>query len=534
MGAFWQTLRILALLAALAVAPVGIWWGFHHEHFARFWIALILPFVGLGSLLLWYLIFGKGEFTRRARTFGWLVLIIAVLALTFRATFRYDGSSSGASLPRFVPRWAPETAGAAAQLSPAETTASPRPVDAAPVEGVLDSPQLYGPHRDAVWPEDQVIAELDFAAHPPEELWRRPIGQGWSGFSVVGRRALTMEQRGDEELVTCYDLLTGEILWTHHTDARYYLAAGPGKEMAGDGPRAVPTVQGDRVYTYGATGMLNCLRLETGATLWQRDIFEEIGKSLPEWGKSASPLVLETESLVIITGPERSGPTLLAYATDTGEPVWQYQGRGASYSSPQLLELHGERQIVSVNSFDVTGHHPATGEALWSFDWPGAYPKVAQPVAVGEDRVLVTASYGAGSYLLRLGKTDAGAWTAEPVWKSIRLKTKFSTAVVRGDHAYGLDEGRLACIDLSDGSRVWKDGKYGFGQNLLVGDRLLIQAESGDLAVVEASPAGYREVARHPALSSMTWNPPTLAGRYLLVRNDREAVCFRLAPRQPR
>ncbi len=526
-------MRILALLAALAVAPVGIWWGFHTEHFARYWMALILPFAGLGALLLWYLIFGKGEFGRRARVFGGILLFFAVLALAFRATYRYDGSTSGASLPRFVPRWTAEAGAPVAELPEAETAASPRPLDAGPVEGVIDSPQLYGPDRDAVWPEDQVIADLDFTAHPPEELWRRPIGLGWSGFSVVGRRALTMEQRGDEELVTCYDLLTGEILWTHHDAARYYLAAGPGKEMAGDGPRAVPTVHRDRVYTYGATGVLNCLSLETGETLWQREIFEELGKPLPEWGKSTSPLVIEPEGLVVVTGPERGGPTLLAYLAETGEPAWQYAGNGASYSSPRLIDLLGERQLVSVNSSDVTGHDPATGEQRWRFEWPGAYPKVAQPVAVGDDRVLVTASYGAGSYLLRIAKTDPGDWSVEPVWKSIRLKTKFSSAVVRGDHAYGLDEGRLACVDLADGSRVWKDGKYGFGQNLLVGDRLLIQVESGDLAIVEASPEGFREVARHPALGSMTWNPPTLAGRYLLVRNDREAVCFRLAARAP-
>ncbi|MCB1229257.1 MAG: PQQ-binding-like beta-propeller repeat protein [Verrucomicrobiae bacterium] len=535
-------MRIVALLAALAVAPVGIWWGFHTENFARYWMALVLPFIGVASLLIWFLIFGGGQFATRAKVFGWIALVGIISLIVFRATFRYDGSTSGASLPRFVPRWTPEDAGAVAELPEEEIDSAPRPVAAEALEGVVDSPQLYGPNRDAVWPETEVIASLAWEENPPEQLWRRPIGLGWSGFSVVGRRAVTMEQRGDEELVTCYDLLTGEILWTHRDEARFYNVADSGKEMAGDGPRAVPTIHGQRVFTYGATGVLNCLSLETGEAIWQRDVFDELGKTLPKWGKSTSPLMVEPEGLVVISGPERSGPTLLAYRAETGELAWQYEGHGASYSSPRLIELKGldtkmTRQLVSVNAGDVTGHDPATGEELWLFPWYGEYPKVAQPVKVGDDRVLVTASYGAGSYLLRVTESqEEGAtepsWSVFNVWKTIKLKTKFSTAVTLDGYAYGLDEGRLACVNLSDGSRVWKDGKYGFGQNLLVGDRLLIQAEEGYLAVVVATPEGFSEIARHEALHDMTWNPPTLAGRYLLVRNDREAVCFKLAEKK--
>lgn len=528
MGDFWKILRVIALVAALAIAPLGILWGFVTEFYLRYWLALGLPFVGLAALLIWFLIFGKPEFALRLKVFLGMVLIGILCAVAFPALFRYDGSTSGASLPRFVWRWSEQSRSELPELPKEETDASPRPVDSGEVEGVVDSPQLYGPNRDGVWDSDAVIADLDWNANPPEELWRRPIGIGWSGFSVVGRRALTMEQRGDEELVTCYDLLTGEILWSHHDEARYYNAAGPGKEMAGDGPRAVPTVHGDRVFTFGATGVLNCLSLETGEAMWQREVFEEIGKPLPEWGKSTSPLFIEPEGLVVVSGPERSAPTLLAFVAETGEPAWQYEGNGASYSSPRLFELDGQRQLVSVNSGDVTGHDPATGEELWLFEWPGKFPKVGQPVQVGENRVLVTASYGAGSFLLEVKKAEDAQVSVSEVWKSTRLKTKFSTAVVRDGFAYGLDEGRLACVSLEDGSRVWKDGKYGFGQNLLVGDKLLVQAEDGYLAVVEASPEAFTEVARQDALSSMTWNPPTLAGRYLLVRNDREAICFRL------
>lgn len=188
-------------------------------------------------------------------------------------------------------------------------------------------------------------------------------------------------------------------------------------------------------------------------------------------------------------------------------------------------------QIVSVNAKDVTGHNPSTGEQLWRFDWPGKFPKVAQPLLVDDDLLLVTASYGVGSHLLKVQKQDEG-WTVDRVWKTTRMKTKFSSASLLGGYAYGLDEGIMACIDLKTGKKVWKGGRYGFGQQLLVGDRLLVQAEQGGLVILKADPSGHEELAQVKALSHMTWNVPTLAGRYLLVRNDREVVCYRLAKRE--
>ena len=496
-------------------------------------MALTLPFAGVFLLALWYLIFGWGPGEVRWRRFWIFGVVVLVAGALFLALTRYDGSTGGTSLPRFVWRWAPGAAEAPIVLTDDEVDAGPKPLAAAVAEGAVDSPQFYGPRRDATWPEAEVIADFDWSAEKPEELWRRPMGLGWSGFAVSGRRAITQEQRGPEELVTCYDLLTGDLLWTHRDTAHFFESAETGaREMAGDGPRSVPTIQGDHVFTFGATGVLNCLRLETGEVVWQRDVLEELGKKLPKWGKSTSPLVIPDLQLVVVSGGEKTGPSLVAYETATGAPKWKSAGNGASYSSPNLLTLHGVRQIVSVNAHDVSGHDPATGKELWVFSWPGSNPKVGQPIEVPGNRLLVTASYGAGSHLLQIGLT-AGAWSVESVWKSIRLKTKFSSATVLGDHAYGLDEGRLTCVSLADGARLWKDGKYGFGQHLQVGDRLLVQAEPGYLAVVAASPDGFQELGRFDALTSMTWNPPTLAGRYLLVRNDREAICYRLPAKKP-
>jgi len=530
----WNFFRWLFFLLIVGFCAWKVIEAFATEHFARYWTAIAMPLIGLVLLSFWYVIFGRSRFGVRLKRFGGFVFALVVLGILSIILFRYEGSVGGSSVPKFAFRWAPKPIELAPELPEIGESAEAAPV----AEGVVDFLQFYGPNRDAMLPESSVTGSLDWATNPPEELWRQPIGIGWSGFAVAGNRAITQEQRGGEELVTCYDLLTGELLWAHGDETGFYLVAAAEenkvKEMAGDGPRAVPTIHDGKVYTYGATGVLNCLDLETGELVWTRNVLEVHEGKLPKWGKSTSPLIIEDLGLVVVSamedysGDKTNVPTLVAYRMEDGEPAWVYEGAGASYSSPTLLELHGLRQIVSVNGHDVTGHDPETGEALWHFGWKGSFPKVAQPIPLPDNRLLVTASYGVGSHLLQINHQD-GEWSAESLWRSLRLKTKFSTAAVRGGHAYLLDEGTLACVDLENAKRVWKEGKYGFGQHLLIGDQLLIQAEDGSLAMVKASPEGFEELARIDALNSMTWNPPTLAGRYLLVRNDKEAICFKLA-----
>ncbi len=518
MKRIWNGIRVFLAVGCVAAAPLGMWLAWRAEFFARFWVYLVAPFVGLVLVALWYVAMGPGAWRVRLERFVWLGVLLLVGGGLFASLTRYEGSLSGTSLPRFVWRWAPEVD---------EGIASAEPVGAGTegeleqMEGIIDSPQFLGPDRDGVWPEP--VASFDWGKHPPEELWRQEIGAGWSGFAVLGRRAVTQEQRHDEELVTCYDLLSGDLLWVHRDRVRLET------KMGGVGPRATPTVAGGKVYAFGGTGILNCLDLRTGELYWSKNLELRMEGHFPDWGKSTSPLLVDGK--VVVSGAENAAPTLLAFDAGTGGEAWVYQGKGASYSSPRLLELGGMRQVVSMNGKDVTGHDPATGAELWRFDWPGRQARVGQPLLAGEDRLLVTASYGAGSFLLKIHHGE-GSWSVEELWKSQRLKTKFSSAVIRKGYAYGLDEGIMACIDLKTGKRVWKGGRYGFGQQLLVGDLLLVQGERGEVALVGAEPTGYGEAARMAALDHMTWNVPTLAGRYLLVRNDREAVCYRLAGRQ--
>jgi outer membrane protein assembly factor BamB len=275
----------------------------------------------------------------------------------------------------------------------------------------------------------------------------------------------------------------------------------------------------------GATGILDCLDLKTGALLWSKNVLEENQSENIRWGKSASPLLVD-DMLVVSLG--KGGPTLAAYARADGKLLWTGGDDDAAYASPMLGTLVGKRQILSTNDRSITGHDLENGNVLWSGKWTKNMPKVAVPMALPDDHVLAPVGYAERGKLLKIAADDDGTMSATEVWSGIKMKVKFSNVCVKGEYAYGLDETYLSCIEWRTGKRIWKDGKYGYGQNILAGDYLLIQAEDGFVALVDASPDGYRERGRLEALSSMTWNTPTLAGKYLLVRNDIEAVCYEL------
>ncbi len=507
--------RFLRLpIAVLLVNGTVSAWLIATDHVARSVGVLLL---GLLSLLAFGLGWALGHPGRRWRRLGALLLAGLVLGAVGRLLLRYDGSADGTALPRLAWRW---------QAGPLPPKLAPPPAAASAVspapEGLEDWPGFMGPGGDGQLPAPDW--QTDWRAHPPREVWRQPAGLGWSGFAVTGNRAITQEQRGDDECVACYEACSGRLLWLHAERTRF------SEPLGGDGPRATPAVAADgrTVFTLGGTGVLNCLEVATGRLIWRREVLAETGSANLTYGKSGSPLLVN--GWVVVTGGA-AGPTLLAFRQDDGAPVWKGGDEPASYSTPALRTLAGRAQLVSVNAGSVTGHDPATGAVWWRFAWPGDYPKVGQPCAAGPDRLLVTASYGQKSHLIEVRAGAGQALTAEAVWTASSPRTKFSSATRVGERAYALDEGTLVALDLRRGERLWRQGRYGFGQHLQVGCLLLIQAESGEVVLVEPEGQGARELGRLRALSSKTWNPPTLAGRWLLLRNDREMVAYELAPR---
>ena len=429
-------------------------------------------------LLAWWLLLSRARWTWRLAGFA--------AAGMFLALFRHTGMS-GDLMPTFEFRW-----GRSHSATPVPV-ASPGAGSGNGLTNLASFPQFLGPNRNGVLPDAGLAT--NWSAQPPTVLWRRPVGSGWSGFAVVGDRALTMEQLGEDELVTCSALGSGELLWKHTYPSHFV------SPIAGDGPRATPTVVSNRVFALGAGGVLTCLDLAWGEPLWSRSLTNDFGARLPEWGFSGSPLV--TNGRVIINAGGSAGRALVALRADTGEIAWTAGDDGVTYSSPGLFTVAGVRQIILFQHRAIVAHDPETGRLLWRQPWGTHYPLVAMPVPVNERRLLFSAGYNVGAELFELRTEADGKLTPVSVWATKKLKAKFANPFALAGFAYGLDDGILACLDLKDGSQRWKEGRYGHGQGLLVGDLFLLLAENGTelkviarLAAPERSLGLLRQVTR--------------------------------------
>jgi outer membrane protein assembly factor BamB len=374
-------------------------------------------------------------------------------------------------------------------------------------------PGFRGPERDGVVSGTRIAT--DWAATPPVALWKRAVGPGWTSFAVAGDRIYTQEQRGEDELVACYSASTGAPVWQHRDRARFWESNG------GAGPRGTPLLHEGRVYTVGGTGIVNALDAATGAVVWSRNAVDDTGAKIPIWGIAGSGIVVDDLLIVPVSG------SLAAYDAVTGAPRWKNASKDEGYTSPQLVSLDGVRQILFVNSAGVSGVSPADGKVLWSSAWKG-YP-IVQPQALSGGGVLFAVQEGEG--LRRLAVSRGGnAWTAAETWTSKGLKPYFNDFVVHKGHAYGFDGNILSCIDLADGTRKWKGGRYGNGQLVLLADQdaMLVLGEEGEIALVKAVPDGFTELAKIPGLDGKTWNHPVVIGDRLLVRNGEQMAAFRL------
>jgi outer membrane protein assembly factor BamB len=380
-------------------------------------------------------------------------------------------------------------------------------------------PGFRGPGRDGA--SHGVRIETDWSRQPPVELWRRPIGPGWSSFAVSEKLLYTQEQRGNDEVVSCYDLTTGKPVWKHRDAARFY------ESNAGAGPRGTPTLSNGRVYTFGATGILNALDARNGSVVWSRNAAADTRAKLPGWGFASSPLVVDDVVIVATAG------TLAAYDAANGNPRWTNPSSRGGYSSPQLFTRDGVTQVLLVNGEGALSVAPADGTLLWKYAWEG--DSIVQPAITADGDILIGSGSGLGSEVgvVRVAVSHGSeGWTTKERWTSIGLKPYFNDFVVHKDLAFGFDGSNLACIDLQNGERKWKGASYGHGQLVLLSDQdlLLVMSEAGDLALVKALPDQFTEVARFKALAGKTWNHPVLVRDLLLVRNGEEMAAFRLSP----
>ncbi len=466
----------------------------------------------------WFLIFSGAPGKTRLAGLGLLTVAFATLIVLFR----WDGQT-GDFVPKFTYRFAPSAEERVIEYFRSNSTSSGPIADRS--TGRLEL-------TDADWPrfaganEDQIVRGVtirkDWNDNPPIALWRHPVGPAWSSFAIVDNFAFTQEQRGADEAVVCYHALTGEQLWMHTDPVRFEEAA------SGVGPRCTPTIDDSRLYALGATGILNCLNPLSGEVLWTRNIVADAKTDLVMYGMAGSPLVHQD---LVIVSPSGDGAAVAAYDRLTGEPRWSAGKQSQSYASPLVTKIAGVPQVLIYSGEGLCGHDLSSGERLWMFDWTNVTKlNLAQPIVLPDQSVLISSGYGSGSARLDI-TLQADVWKVEPRWvRPNRFKLKFNGGILRDGFVYGLDEGILSCIDVSDGERKWKKGRYRFGQMLAVADDLLVVTEQGKAVLVAATPQDASEIAEFQAIEGKTWNHPVLNRGLLFVRNSQEAACYDLRP----
>jgi len=521
---------------ALIVAALGVTWLLKHESMWLPWLfAYAIPVLSL-AFVAWAV--ATSRLSNRVRhatmvatilvaCFGWLLVRQDGINGDHVATFgwRWRASSEERLLAQTgeeqtsTPASATATpitpvANAAASPSPSAAPSRQPATTTAPAnEKRAEWPGFRGPRRDGV--VRGVKIKTDWTASPPVQLWKRSIGPGWSSFAVSGDLFYTQEQRGENEEVVCYKVSTGQPVWSHRDSVRFFESNG------GAGPRATPTLSGARVYTFGATGILNALDAANGAVVWTHNVSTDTGTQVPFWGFSSSPLVIGDEVVVAASGK------LVAYEAATGNRRWVGPAGGDSYSSPQLVMLGGVAQVLLMSATGATSVAPADGKQLWSYPW--SVNAIVQPAVTSDGDVLVTSQEN-GARRLAVARNGAN-WSVSERWTSNGLKPYFNDFVIHKGFAYGFDGRILSCIDLKDGQRKWKGGRYGNGQLVLLPDQdlLLVLSEEGELALVPATPDQFSEIAKLPAIEGKTWNHPVLVGDTLLVRNGEQMAAFKLA-----
>ena len=413
-----------------------------------------------------------------------------------------------------------------ATSSPAVHEPAPAPVvSATPVRSaavpVLFWTDFRGPRRDGHYDERPIRTNWPREGLTP--MWKQPVGGGYASFSIARGRAFTIEQRGGDEVVAAYDVVTGRELWT---DAWPTLFA---EFMGGDGPRATPTWFDGRVYALGARGELRSLDDASGKVLWRVNILEDNDAQNLDWGMAAAPLIVDDTVIVLPGG--RNGQSVVAYDRRTGERAWSALDDKAGYSSPMLVTLAGVRQVLVFSASRLMGITPDGGEVLWEYPWTTMSDvNVSQPLLVGDNRVFLSSGYGTGAAMLEITGGE-GRLAVREIWRNTRMKNRFTSSVLHEGIIYGLDESILAAVDAASGELKWKAGRYGYGQVLLASGHLIVLTEDGHLVLVRANPDRHEELVQFPVLEGKTWNHPAMAGGYLLVRNLAEMAAFDLRVR---
>lgn len=386
-----------------------------------------------------------------------------------------------------------------------------------------DWPRFLGP--DATGVSRELDLNLDWPEEGPPELWRRELGAAYSAPVAQGDRLVLFHRLGDEEILECVQPLTGETIWRYGYPTQYVDSFG-----FNGGPRSSPAIDDDRVYSFGAEGMLSCVDLETGTLRWQRNLNEEYGVPQNFFGVGTSPVIEGNLVLLNLGGPQGAG--VIALNKTLGATVWTSTSEGASYSTPIVRTVREQRLAIFFTREGLLVLDPQSGAERYRYEFRSrneASVNAATPVIVG-DVVFLSASYNVGAVALRLGETGVAA-----IWKDPRaMSNHWATSIYAGGYLYGMD-GRhesgsnFRCIDFQTGAVRWTaDQGLGRASFLMAEGHLIALGERGELALIEVNPERYIEKRRIQAMDYPCWTPPILARGLLFLRSETQIACFDL------
>lgn len=541
--------RFLFSMAAPATYLIGftIWWWLHRTISSRErWIAYVLivggafafsplthPSLGIFHELMFGIPLMMSVWTiwmfvaeRNQVPYRWAGSLIVILLTWGSSTLLRMEGLDGDLKARLHWRWTPTAeelflANQKTTPAPQKTAASPATAAKPAVQLTTgDWPEFRGVDRDGVVRGTSIRTNWNEA--PPQQVWKQRVGPGWSSVTIIGDLLFTQEQRGEREAVVCYSASTGQPIWVHEDEARFWEA------VSGAGPRATPTFANGKIYALGSTGILNCLDAATGEKLWSHNLVTDAAAVTPMWGFSSSPLV--TAEAVVVYGGGENQHNLLAYDVKTGKELWRAAAGSQSYASPQLATICGQSQIMFLSDVGLTSVEPEHGKPLWTAVRPSPGPPSSlQPHVVGDHQIVIATLVGMGLGMFDISQSQ-GTWTPTEKWAAPQVKAEFSEFVIHEGHAYGFDGAIFCCVSLESGERLWKKGRYGRGQVILLADQslLLVLSETGEAVLVAAKPAKHEELSRFQAITGITWNHPVVAHGKLFARNAEEMACYQV------
>lgn len=381
-------------------------------------------------------------------------------------------------------------------------------------------PQWRGPNRDGISAETGLLKI--WPENGPNVLWRIPLGEGYSGIAVAQEYAYTMFAAGDDEFVVCLDATSGIEHWRFRTDSRF-------TESHGNGPRSTPTVDNDRLYVVSAKGNLYALNTKDGKKIWECNLQEEFGSSLPSWGFAGSVLI--EEDLLLLAIGDQEGKSLAAFNKYNGTLQWTAYTDALSYSSPIAVTFNKQRQIIFLTANNIVSVAPESGQIYWTHQWSDTI-NITTPMFIPPDKIFISSAYDKGATLLKMRVTDKTIEIDE-IWMNRVMKNWFNSSVLHDNFLYGFDNAIFKCIAADSGQEQWKTRGFERGSVILADGHLIALGENGKLVLVEASAEAYREKSSVQILEGKCWTPPTLSGGKLYLRNEKEMLCLDMVGIEP-